>query len=146
MGLVKTTNVVTKGSRIEFYGFRDVPNVHNRVSIRWFYDIRRHFFDSPTHHQSLQGLLQIHKISLYGELNTWTITCLCSFRDCHVSIRPFIVGPTIYKRAFKSLNFGGGDVAISFCQLKLKEAIYHRRCVIIDVLYLLQSFHADRNL
>lgn len=52
MGLVKTTNVVTKGSRVEFYGFRYVPNVHHRVSIRWFNDTRRHSFsilvDSPT--------------------------------------------------------------------------------------------------
>lgn len=46
VGLVKTTDVVTKSSRVKFYGFGHVLHVHNRISKRWSHDIRRHSFQS----------------------------------------------------------------------------------------------------
>lgn len=46
VGFVKTTDVVTKSSRVEFYGFSNVPHVHNRVSKRRSHHIRRHSFQS----------------------------------------------------------------------------------------------------
>lgn len=87
VGIVKTTDVVTKGSRVKFYGFGHILHVHNRVSKRWSHDIRRHSFQSwfsdpkiwslhnhNAHHETSHHVY-ICKISLYGQLNTWATAC-----------------------------------------------------------------------